>query len=497
MPRASNPPPTRNLPVTTRRRLTTVMACAWALAVAAPGLSHAQSRPAPAAKPLARYVPAKDLIFYVEVDGLDAHAAAWKKSALYKVLNETKMGAMLDDLLAQGITQMLAASDDKAKPTPAELIGMYKATIRDGAAFGFAGNPRDEKSMVGVGVFRNGARNGLLDFIKRSETATGQKSKSERRGSRTIFRSNPGSPAWWAEGDDLVLAMADALVDPLIAVIDGKAPNATTKRAPQRADEAGGRLRAGRGRLRRLRQDPDAARRGAGRPRRPQAARLPDRVSGRRPLQCLSRDRPGAERGVLAWVEQPTFDKNTLPPIPAGLTSWTAFSFSPGALWGKVSAWTKQEAAAWAARRTPPPPGMILFEQNVQRTLGFRVKEDFLDQLGPKWVFYVNGEPPPKGQAMGKVRAALTAEVRDSAAPARTLDKLMAVVMQALQQQAAQNPQAKLPQVRKVEGPTPGYRLTLPPGTLPPQMDGLIDPTILVGKCSSSSHSTGPRPAPR
>ena len=118
----------------------------------------------------------------------------------------------------------------------------------------------------------------------------------------------------------------------------------------------------------------------------------------------------------------------------------------------------------------------------MQQTLGLRFKEDLLAQLGPKWVFYVNGETPEKGQAMGKVRAALTAEVRDGAALAKTLDKVMAVVTQVLQGQAAQNPRARLPEVRKAEGPTPGYRLILPPGSMPPNMEGIIDPTLLVGK---------------
>jgi prepilin-type processing-associated H-X9-DG protein len=118
----------------------------------------------------------------------------------------------------------------------------------------------------------------------------------------------------------------------------------------------------------------------------------------------------------------------------------------------------------------------------VQQNLGIQLKEDLLGQLGPKWVFYVNSEAPPAGQPIGKVRAALTAEVHDSAAFARTLDKVMGVVTQVMQAQAQQNPRAQVPQIRKVEGPTPGYRLILPPGNMPEQMAAIIDPTILVGK---------------
>ena len=55
----------------------------------------------------------------------------------------------------------------------------------------------------------------------------------------------------------------------------------------------------------------------------------------------------------------------------------------------------------------------------------------------------------------------------------------MGVVTQVLQAQAGQGP---MPQVGKVEGPPPGYRLILPPGQVPPPMAEIIDPTVVVGK---------------
>ena len=184
---------------------------------------------------------------------------------------------------------------------------------------------------------------------------------------------------------------------------------------------------------------------------------------------------PSPRRGVLALFESPTFDKGSLPPIPAGLTSWTVFSFSPASFYerfkGLLAIGGPMGAAPYDA-----------YEQGIQQNLGIRVKEDVLGQLGPKWVFYLDGEAPPNGQAFGKIRAALVAEVRDPAAFARTMEKVMAIITQVLQGQAAQNPQAKLPQVQKVAGPTPGYRLVLPAGTIPPMMAGIIDPTILIGK---------------
>ena len=61
--------------------------------------------PRPEARPgsLARYVPKQDnLFFYLEFDGLDAHQAAWKNSAAYKLLNDTKLGALIEDLATPG-----------------------------------------------------------------------------------------------------------------------------------------------------------------------------------------------------------------------------------------------------------------------------------------------------------------------------------------------------------------------------------------------------------
>src|SRR4051794_36189656 len=51
-----------------------------------------------AAAPLARYLPQQDLSVYLEFEGLDSHAAAWHKSAAYKLLNDTSLGALLEDI---------------------------------------------------------------------------------------------------------------------------------------------------------------------------------------------------------------------------------------------------------------------------------------------------------------------------------------------------------------------------------------------------------------
>ena len=58
-----------------------------------------RSRP----RPLASYVPRQDLVLYLEYQGLDAHAGAWQKTAAYRLLSETKLGTLLEDMAIQAI----------------------------------------------------------------------------------------------------------------------------------------------------------------------------------------------------------------------------------------------------------------------------------------------------------------------------------------------------------------------------------------------------------
>ena len=121
---------------------------------ASPGWARGQAADDPAAKagtvPLARYVPREGLAVYVEFDGLDAHDAAWKASAAYKVLNETKLGALFEDVF----TQLVVAS--QAPVQPGDLIGAFKMVARQGFAVGVWG--KDPGDLYTVTVIRGGAR---------------------------------------------------------------------------------------------------------------------------------------------------------------------------------------------------------------------------------------------------------------------------------------------------------------------------------------------------
>ena len=81
---------------------------------------QAQSKPALVANPpLARYVPKDNLVAIAEFTGLDSHSKEWKGSALYKLLNETSLGALAEDVLGQAIDKSLG--EHAADPRQADV----------------------------------------------------------------------------------------------------------------------------------------------------------------------------------------------------------------------------------------------------------------------------------------------------------------------------------------------------------------------------------------
>ena len=78
---------------------------------------------------------------YLEFDGLDAHAAAWNASAAYKLLNETKLGALLEDLASQGIELAQQSVPPAKRIKGVEVVGVLKNLARQGFVFAVAGEP--------------------------------------------------------------------------------------------------------------------------------------------------------------------------------------------------------------------------------------------------------------------------------------------------------------------------------------------------------------------
>src|SRR5207253_2113455 len=89
------------------------------------------ARPAP----LARYFPRRDLVVYAEFDGLDVHRDAWKKTATYRLLNETTTGPMLEQTLVRLLDALLARQSGVPAKGP-EVVALGKHLLRSGFALG-------------------------------------------------------------------------------------------------------------------------------------------------------------------------------------------------------------------------------------------------------------------------------------------------------------------------------------------------------------------------
>ena len=148
-----------------------------------------------------RYVPSQDLIFLLEFDGLDAQSAAWRGSAAFKLLNETKLGTLLENLATQVIDQALESAPPNKRSRPATLsvslsacrvtdlslrCGERPPTICDSFSCCATGTGPDPAIARGRGCRRTRARG---------------RSK-RRRASAPKIGANalPGGPQWYLVG---------------------------------------------------------------------------------------------------------------------------------------------------------------------------------------------------------------------------------------------------------------------------------------------------------
>jgi len=460
-------------------------------------------------------VPRQDLFGYLEFEGLEAHQKAWRGSASYKLLNDTKLGALLEDLAAQGIEMYQASAPAEKRVKPADVIETVKYVARHGFVVGAWGKG-DVKPDVVV-VIRRGDRPEIRRwfdaFVKTLPPAQGvdrgprpkrravstlppaqgvdqSRTTPIQKAGRTLHPLNGPFTAWWSEKEDLVITSSP---DAVLAALDGKQPSAVNH--PLRAQLA----KAENG------FEPVAV--GfldltALPPMPPQAAQLGLDGVKRIQLQWGFQDdalrsvlgvvAPVPRKGMLALLDQPTFGARSLPPLPAGLTGFTVLSLDLAKTYDQIAALVKQANPQGAAN-------VANFEAMARQRLGVDLRQDLLEHLGPSLAFYA--QATPKGEAGGNPAAmmlqqfagyTLTAQVRDQGGVARALDSMIKSINAALTEQGQQaaarrnQPGAAAPApaagFHKVDGPRPTYVLDLPPGSLPPQVMATFQPTITLGK---------------
>ncbi len=436
---------------------------------------------------LARYVPGHDRIaFYFEFDGLEAHRAAWEGSAAYKLLNQTKLGPLLEKLAIQALQDGQGPAPVNPPVEPAERVGIAEKILRQGFVYGLWDARADQKNPAYVVALRGLATPDVLRLIEDSLKPSRSAPTLAPIAGRTLHSLDKDT-VWWAEKQDFLISTRPAEV---IATIDGQTPNAghhpirTTLRKP-----ADGLVPLAIG----------FADISALPPMPPQAAQVGldgvKRVEFQWSFQddamlgVISVIAPSPRRGVLTLLDQPTFAVNSLPPLPAGLRGFGVLSIDLDAFYGRILD---------VVRKTTPNDGQgfARLEQALRQRFKLNLRNDLLKLIGPKFAVYSQAPPPAPGALMtalvGQVAGLTVAmQARDEALTPK-LDTIVDAIniiirsqQEAAQRRAGADPDAATPPIefRKQAGSTqPMYVLNLPTGTVPPAVKMLIRPTLKLGK---------------
>ncbi len=455
----------------------------------APGQeARSADRPAGAA-PLARHVPIKDLLAYLEFEGLDAHAGAWRASAAYKLLNDTKLGALLEDLALQGIEVIEETTPREQFITGAEVVGFLKHIARNGFVLAVSRNGPEQFRFVAVlrGADRPEFKR-LLEIAGAADRHAVDQEKSDppamRQAGRTLHRLRSGA-IWLVEKGDLILT-SETYGDVILAVQSGDQPSALDH--PLRAEllkAADGFHPAAigfidMGTLKPL--TPDAVDLGLGGL---QSIDLRWGFQDGALVTRLHAAAPAPRRGLLALLDQPVFGIATLPPLPANLTSLFVLSVDLAKAYDQVETLMK---LVNPQSPTEPPNAGILARHGID------LRKELLGHLGHRLAFYSQtprGEDALTPAAMLMSRVAgftLAAEVRDEAAVSSATESLIKSFTPMLREYLRGIPRNRAAsslaflKFQKLPGRRPKYALDLPPNSLPQPYVTMLRPTVMLGR---------------
>ena len=319
-------PPVRSTPRTPRHALALVLAVALASAARAQAPAQAPKTPAGPPIPLAHYVPGGDLIAYFEFSGLDAQADAWKKSSLYQVLNTTPAGAMLEEIAVQLIEQAYAKAGGTRWASGKEVVALIQHVAKNGAVFAVGGKPDDPKSVTAVvairGLFKAKENRPIIGRMFNSLYDPKVKPKAvDVAGHKIVVAKGRDGRffGWWvddARKEDLILIPPEkneqailAAAANVLAALDGTKPDAQADPTRQAlAKEEDGFVPVGYGFVSLVALPPGAI---------PPASGLQDLkgldvrwgFQDKETVSIVRVSAPKPREGVLAILDQPTFDK--------------------------------------------------------------------------------------------------------------------------------------------------------------------------------------------
>ena len=132
-------------------------------------------------------------------------------------------------------------------------------------------------------------------------------------------------------------------------------------------------------------------------------------------------------------------------------------------------------------------------EEAIWQGFGAGLRNDLLATFGPQLTLYRQptasqaGADPMSVLASQLAGITLSIHVRDRAKATRlALDPLIGIVNRVLSHARAQGNQpsgnAPILEFRKQAGPDPSYVMDIPPGVLPPQFQGVFQPTVMLAE---------------
>ncbi len=442
--------------------------------------------PAAAQEPLARFVPSDGLAILVEHDGLESRAAAWKGTAAYAILNQTTVGAVIEDITAQLLDRALQGIPEPPA-TGKDLVGLLEHLGAKGFVVGFCGslNPPDPRAVVVV--IRGAAKNDVFRRViaKIPPLNEPAATKLDQPGGRKVW-DVAGTPLhWWYEKDDVVFSFVKPESDdPVIAVLEGKAKSAIDH--PVRAalikgdgsDVPLGRLFVD---LAALPPIPEqGARLGLDGVARVGATWS---IMGKAMVNTLVVQAPRPRRGLLALFDQPPIAPNV-----AFVPPKAAMNFSLASIDLSKTADTIAASISGNDPRAAREIGQSM--EKFKAMTGVDARKDLLDKVGPTMAVYA----PPGGGVANMLAMwfhppdlGVVAELKDAKGFAAALEKLSNVANRSLKQAGAlvparpgepSRPGTDVAELRRIMGPGIGYVLSVPPSVLPTPAG--MRPTILV-----------------
>ena len=440
----------------------------------------------PTAPPLARYVPAESLAVLIEHDGLETQSAAWKGTATYRMLTETSLGAMLDDMATQ-LLNLAVAKVPGQVASGKDVLDLLKHLVNRGFVIGYCGTLNPPQPRAGVLVIREAADNPTFKRVIAQIPPLNEPAATKVvEGKRTVFVLDGPPIRWWYEGKDFVFSFAPPNnPDPVVETLDGTTPSAVQHPArvalaqAEMGDVPVGRLFLDIAALPPL--PPDAAKLGLDTIKRVDARWS---IRGKAVSAALAVQAPRPRRGLLALFDQPPIASGTALKLPEGLTDYSLLAVDPVKSVDTILAMMKEQDPNSVAK-------LAEAADRFRKQSGLSLRTDLLAKLGPRAVVYA----PGGGSSLNIISMwfsppdfSAVIELKDPAGFAANLDRLMewanrelrnlGALVPAPPDAPAARPGTSYAEFRRLKGAERGYTLAVPPAALPTPAG--LRPTLIV-----------------